>query len=29
MRKVFFGEDSVGETSLFDRVLEHAPHSEN
>jgi len=25
MRKVFFGEESVGETSLFDSVLEHAP----
>jgi hypothetical protein len=24
MRKVFFGEESVGETSLFDSVLEHA-----
>jgi len=27
MRKVFFGEESIGETSLFDRVLEKAPAS--
>jgi hypothetical protein len=29
MRKVFFGEESVGETSLFDSVLEHAPSSDD
>ena len=29
MRKVFFGEESVGETSLFDSVLEQAPASDD
>ena len=29
MRKVFFCEESVGETSLFDSVLEHAPSSDD